>query len=48
MKRGWRLHLHGHRYFAGELYCSRCGVHIAEAQIKKCMPSNVVVLRVLR
>ena len=37
--------LHGHRYDQGEVYCSRCGVHIAEAEVKKCVPSTVELVR---
>jgi hypothetical protein len=33
-----------HRFARHEIYCSRCGVHVAEAAAKKCMPSNVRVL----
>lgn len=38
--------LNGHRYELGEVYCSRCGVHVAEAEEKKCVPSTVEVLTV--
>lgn len=33
-----------HRFDRCQVYCSRCGVHVSEAEIKKCMPSNVEVL----
>ena len=36
--------LNGHRYERKEVYCSRCGVHVAEAEEKSCVPSTVEVL----
>lgn len=35
--------VHGHRYDMGAVYCSRCGVHIDEAEEKDCVPSTVEV-----